>query len=121
MVHQDELAALLARIPRALFRLRIRITGILLERMLPQARDWLFQDDRQEHVKRVVEEPVQRVAGAIPTVTDAIIIIDGRNIEQRVWTFRRHDADQPGWMRGALDPCMFELDRSRVMWDDPNA
>ncbi|KAI0708049.1 hypothetical protein C8Q76DRAFT_139706 [Earliella scabrosa] len=106
----DELATMLAGIPGPLRRLRLRVTGHVSHlsrpsrsKTPPQLGVLLSQVDAQAYVQKLVK--------AIPTLTDVVIVIDGRWVDRHGGTFRRTDGDEPDWMKGVLDPTMYEVDR----------
>ena len=96
---------MLARIPGSLRRLRLRIVdeqaGHSSATTRSQLEVLLAEVDVQSYA--------QRLAEAVPTLADAVVVVDGRWINIRVGTFRRTNADEPAWMKGVLDPRLYEV------------
>ena len=100
---------MLAHIPGPLRRLRLRITSDQAQLPWPAV-------ITQPHLGVLLTEVdaqayVQRLVAAVPTLADAAVaFVDGGGwAETRVGTFRRTSADEPEWMKGALDPEMYEV------------
>ena len=100
---------MLAHIPGPLRRLRLRITSDQAQLPWPAV-------ITQPHLGVLLTEVdaqayVQRLGAAVPTLADAAVaFVDGGGwAETRVGTSRRTSADEPEWMKGALDPGMYEV------------
>ncbi|KAI0708044.1 hypothetical protein C8Q76DRAFT_800321 [Earliella scabrosa] len=72
----DELATMLARIPVSLRRLRLRIV-----------------DEQAGHSSATTRSQLERLAEAVPTLADAVVVVDGRWINIRVARVPGHDPD----------------------------